>query len=262
MGIGRRNYQAVLLPAALGIGCVVLVMHGSARASSISGLSPAGHREPSGPELSPREAAEAAIKDAWVGRMAAGDVSIRVAHGRFAQVSTVLNGKEAVSGSTTSGESSCFPGLSCATADVEEHERVQRELDESSAYVLEMRGIAFSPSIERVRKGEKVTTSPGELESVIVDAHTGMPEARTIGGKRLNLESLGTVTELIATISIGASAQASPTVRLRANHSSGRRGARVLVRRRLRLSPDVHEDRRQDGKGALHRGGDRHRRAG
>jgi hypothetical protein len=226
MGLGRRSHQAVLLPAALGVGCAVLLMHGSARASSVSGPVPAGYHESTGPELSPREAAEAAIKDAWVGRMVAGDVTIRVAHGTFAQVSAVLNGKEAVSGPTTSGKASCFPGLSCTTAQVEEHEKVQKELDESSAYVLEIRGTAFSPSIEHAWKGEKTTASNGELETVIVDAHTGMPEARTIGGERLNLESLGTVAELTAIIPTGGSAR----VRVRASHSSRRRGARVVAR--------------------------------
>lgn len=199
MILSKRNYLAFLL-LAIGVVCVLLITHGTAKASSTSEPSPVVYHEPTGPELSPTGAAEAAIKAARGGATSPGNMTIRVAHGTYVRLSAALNGNEVGSGPTTSGKASCFPGMSCTSAAVEEHERLQRESDESSAYIVEMKGTAFSPPRGRLRKGEKATASSGEVETVIVNAHTGFPEERTIGGGRPDLAGLGSVTELVATV--------------------------------------------------------------
>ncbi len=206
----RNNLTFVLLLMVVGVVCVLLVTYSTAKASSANEPPPVGYHQPTGPELSPTGAAEAAIEAAREGVTAAGGITIRVAHGTYAHLSAVLDGSEAVSGPTKSGKASCFPGLPCTTAEVEEHEKIWRELDESSAYIVEMTGTSFSPPAGRVKRGARL--SSGGFETVIVDAHTGIPEARMIGGKGVKLESLGLVTELTAVIPSEILVPAIPTV--------------------------------------------------
>lgn len=196
--LNKRSNAVLLLLAIFAMGCVVVVAHDSASASSSVGGGVIGYHKPTGPELTPTTAASAAIKDVREGT-APGNVTLRIAHGSFAQTRVILNGQDGVGGPTSSGSASCFPGLSCTAAEVAQHETERRELEESSTYIIEMKGTSFSPPASRLRKGQTAPTS--KVETVIVDAHTGIMEERTIGGVGPKLESLGSVEELTATIS-------------------------------------------------------------
>jgi hypothetical protein len=207
----RKNMVLALALAALCAGGSLLVIaRGAARASSPE-PAPTGYHMPTGPELTPAGAAEAAIKAAREGTTAAGTISLRVAHGTFAQARDILDENEDVYPPSANGAASCAPGLPCSDAAVEESQRMQREEDESTAYIVEMSGPGFSPPTSRLKKGEVGSASSGEIETIIVDAHTGIAEARTIGGTPRHLESLGAVTEMSATIPSEASAPATVT---------------------------------------------------
>ncbi len=193
---GVRTLLGLLLLMSPIAGYMVLFSHSSAGASQAV-AQPVGYHKPTGPELSPTGAADAALKYASKGA-ASGNVTLRVAHGSFARARAVLNGQDGVAGPTSSGTASCFPGLACSPAEVEQHEKEQQEVAESSAYMVEMTGTAFSPPSSRLKKGE--TAQSGEVETIVVDAHTGFPEERTIGGSHPNISDLGPVTELTAVI--------------------------------------------------------------
>lgn len=211
---GKRNGIVLGLLMPLTVGCVVLATHSSAGATTSSEPAPVGYHAPSGPELSPAAAAADAIKYVQ-GGAEPGEIILRVARGSFAQARAVLDANEGVAGPSASGNASCFPGFSCTPAEVEQHERERRELEESRAYIVEMTGTAFSPPAGRLRKGETPSAASGEVETVIINAQTGFLEERTIGGQHPNLDSLGPVTELSASISAGASGDAAPAIRIR-----------------------------------------------
>jgi hypothetical protein len=193
---GVRLVLGLLLLTSLMAVYMVLSSHSSAGASQVVAEA-AGYHKPTGPELSPTGAADAALKYASTGA-APGNVSLRVARGSFARARAALNGQDGVAGPSSSGTASCFPGLACSPAEVEQHEKEQQEVAESAAYMVEMIGTAFSPPSNRLKKGE--TAQSGEIETIIVDAHTGFPEERTIGGSHPDIGALGPVTELTAVI--------------------------------------------------------------
>jgi|GEM_PF-6237556 hypothetical protein len=196
--VNRNTMGILLLAAAAAVACVLLATHSSASASpSSEPAPPSGYHKPTGPELTPTGAATDAMKDARPGALG-GQISMRVAYGNFAQARAVVNSDEEVGGPTATGKASCFPGLACTAEEVEQHEREQRELDETSVYAVEMEGAsssAFAPPAGVLKRGATVSTS--SRETLIIDAHTGFPLEMTIGGKRVNLEDLGPVTVML-----------------------------------------------------------------
>jgi hypothetical protein len=124
-------------------------------------------------------------------------MTMRVVHGTFAPLRTVLNGPDA-GGPAASGPGRCFPGLPCNAAEVEQMERIERETNESTAYLVEMTGTTFWVPSNMLPHGAK--ESSGKRESVIVDAHTGFMKSQTISGPALSLAKLGPVSTFTATV--------------------------------------------------------------
>jgi hypothetical protein len=88
--------------------------------------------------------------------------------------------------------------MACNTAEIEAREKQERAIALSTAYVVEMTGASFSPPSSRVRRGQ--TAPQGLVESMIIDAHSGMLLERLIDNERPGLTSLGAVTELVAVL--------------------------------------------------------------
>jgi hypothetical protein len=201
----RRTWAGLLLLLVLGAAVTLfLVERGSARASTTEGAGEEAisYTKPTGPELTPEGAAEAALKAIGPNTVTTGNgnqaITMRVAHGSFGQLKPILNGQD-TGGPTATGTGRCFPGLPCRPSEVEHMEQLEREMNEATAYLIEMTGTTFTVAGNLLPPGAQ--SPAGKVESVIVDAHTGFMKSQTVNGPTLDMRSLGTLTTLSATIS-------------------------------------------------------------
>lgn len=197
MKFHKKVILAISLLAVGAIAYATLQAGGRANASATARSAALGQSSPTGQELSPATAAEDAIADAREG-IAPGNLTLRVTHSTVGQVRSLLDAEDGSSKPTSSGKASCFPGLPCTTQEVEQHEAQQRKLEANSAYLVEMTGTSFSPPSIRLRRGRSAPS--GEVEAVVINADTGFPLERIITDTHIDIESLGSVTEMTATV--------------------------------------------------------------
>lgn len=232
----RRTWTGLLLLLITGAAVtLLLVERGSARASTAESAGTSeeviSYTKPTGPELTPEGAAEAALKAIGPNTVTTGNenqtITMRVAHGTFGQLKPILNGQD-TGGPTATGTGRCFPGLPCRPSEIEHMEQLEREMNEATAYLIEMSGTTFTVAGKLLPPGAQSPT--GKVESVIVDAHTGFMKSQTVNGPTLDMSSLGTVTTLSATISSTGAivAKAGKVKKVRTGTISGHvRGSKV-----------------------------------
>jgi hypothetical protein len=159
---------------------------------------------PTGPELTPVQAAEAGSYYARASAQEAGALQIEVAHGTDGQASAVNESRSPDEPATSNS-----PQIAAWRA--------------STAYLVVIRGKQFAPSVP-LKHGARQPT--GTVLALILDAHTGQMEGLNLGPEAPNVAALGQVTALNipenSTTAVAASVRAVPGWR-------GTLAGRVLV---------------------------------
>lgn len=214
----HRNLLALGLVALAAVGALIFA-RGSADASSVQTTAHAAEvtwTKPTGPEMTPETAAKTALTA--TGNQGATTrsqaVTVRVVHGKFGPLRHVLEGAGA--GPMHTGAARCLPDAPvdepCNLAEVEHWEQIEREMNESPAYLVEMDAEnSFSLPGDLVRRGQSV--GGGEIETVILNAQNGFIRSREIGDRELELGGLGQIYAYEANIApTGARAASSAKV--------------------------------------------------
>jgi len=176
----KRLIGYVLLTALLGAMISLLTADGSADTSAaVTEERFTNYRQPTGPELTPQEAAEKAVQRVLTlerpsspsaRSLASGEVSVEVAHSNLGVVRAVENGLQPAEAVTTG-------------TDIE-----QSELLRSAAYLVKIVG-QFSPMVPIPHKA---TAPRGSVMWLTLDAHTGFMLGLQLGGAP-NIAALGPV---------------------------------------------------------------------
>lgn len=152
--------------------------------------------KPTGPEMAFEAAALDALKNVHVNIRQS--TVIRVAKGTFGQLKTILYAGQETGGPLEKGSARCFPGLPCNVAEIERLEQMEQEMDESSAYLVEVEGSEFTVPAAMLPHG--VAASGGPITSMIVDAHTGFPKSEQVGDHAVDMSEVSNVATYEAKI--------------------------------------------------------------
>lgn len=180
-----KRLLIIITTGALVVAAVATQISGAA--SSPAAPSPfMSYTAPTGPEMTPGAAAEAALRFAREAHEP-GEVKMTLAHGTEAQAEALAEGKTVAAGkkreamlAAPPSSTFCFGGQNspCTMAEQEQAKAVLLAEAQTPSYIATLTGKSFAPA-EHLRKGAHAVT--GNKMIVVFDAHTGRQSGLTIG---------------------------------------------------------------------------------